>query len=68
MPNLPTLTVTQEQLDVLLQVFGNQEVYLQWLGQEIAAYVAVQGRQFYANQMETNVQELISLFEGLGTT
>lgn len=68
MPTLPTLTATQKQIDTMLAVYGSAEVYLQWLGKQIAGYVAEQGRQFYVAEAETKTAELVTLFEGFGET
>lgn len=66
MPSLPTLTVTQEQLDALLQVYGNADVYKQWLSLQIQTYALEQGRKFYEAQMNTQVDSLQTLLSDLG--
>jgi hypothetical protein len=42
MPNLPTLTVTEEQADRLLAVFGSVDAYKEWLKTTLINYVVSQ--------------------------
>lgn len=42
MATLPTLTVTTEQADRLLAVFGSPDRYKEWLKQTVIAYVISQ--------------------------
>ena len=44
MPELPTLTVTQEQADRAVAAWGGAVSYKQWLRAQVAAYVKASER------------------------
>lgn len=39
MPDLPTVTVTQEQHDLIMNAFGNVDAYEAWLISNVNSYV-----------------------------
>lgn len=39
MPDLPTVTVTQEQHDLIMNAFGNIDAYEAWLISNVNSYV-----------------------------
>lgn len=39
MPDLPTVTVTQEQHDLIMNAFGNLDAYEAWLISNVNSYV-----------------------------
>lgn len=45
MPELPTITVTDEQATRMLAAFGSAEAYREWLVEGIKDYVVTQERQ-----------------------
>ncbi len=64
MPNLPTLTVTAEQADRLLAIFGDAEAYRAWLKDAIKTYVIAQERHrvFRTEQedREARIQQMVT--------
>jgi hypothetical protein len=63
-PNLPTLTVTDEQAARLLAVFGSVDAYKAWLRETLKAYVLEQERRrvdrVAQQEREAQVQQFIT--------
>jgi hypothetical protein len=56
MPNLPTLTVTQAQMDRLLQTFGDVNGYKSWLRQQVKAAVFDHESLAIQNQAKADIE------------
>lgn len=61
MPDLPTLTVTQEQADRMIAAYGSVANYRAWLKQKIVAFVldyemAQQDQQYTAQRESFRAQ------------
>lgn len=56
MPTLPTLTVTQAQLDRLVAVFGDAPSYKEWLRTELVKYVTEKEAEAIRAQAQADIE------------
>ena len=59
MPTLPTLDVTANQYAALAQVFPSEQVYLDWLANQLIQAV----KQFHQTQIQTAYNEALANLE-----